>query len=316
MSLQETHGDNSYAQYEKEVDDFFSRQGRTYVNCIFCGPALNVLIFEKGPLQIRRCQCGLVYNATPPDNIALERFYDKSDALKQWSEIKGSFHEHKRQKNKFFTIVERIAENLSIKSVLDLGCGNGYFLKYLKSLRPDIKIKGIETNLSAINICRNNNIPVENSDIIDFLLNDTYRYDYITMWGVLEHVKDPLKVMRLVRKKLNYGGFVTACVPNVNSEVVQRLWKDCFTFCPQHLWYFSPATLNRLFYEVELKYRDHFTIESEVLPVIKHSYGLHPYSEIPSFLSHLFTKEMVSLKEEQILSQDKGYKVILTGCNE
>lgn len=47
------------------------------------------------------------------------------------------------------------AENFrTIGSVLDFGCGNGRYLKYIHEVRPDLKLKGVDTSLKALRHCR------------------------------------------------------------------------------------------------------------------------------------------------------------------
>jgi len=90
-------------------------------------------------------------------------------------------------------------------------------------------------------------------------------------------------------------------VPNVDSEVVKQLWGKCFTFCPQHLWYFNQDTLKLLYEKAGLREIHHETIEREYLPWAKSRFGLDPYDFVP--LTHMYPDHWDA-------DQYQGYKIV------
>jgi hypothetical protein len=73
------------------------------------------------------------------------------------------------------------------------------------------------------------------------------RYDIITLWGVLEHVPQPLRTMEQVRAHLKPGGVTWVMTPNTNA--LERFLKGSqyFNFLNQsHLTHFHRATLRAL----------------------------------------------------------------------
>jgi SAM-dependent methyltransferase len=75
-------------------------------------------------------------------------------------------------------------------------------------------------------------------------------FDVVTLFGVLEHLPDPVEQLRLVRRVLRDGGELVIAVPYVKSlnRVVARLSRhDWDMFCePGHLYHFDRRTLTRL----------------------------------------------------------------------
>ncbi|MDR1396742.1 MAG: class I SAM-dependent methyltransferase [Desulfarculales bacterium] len=69
-------------------------------------------------------------------------------------------------------------------------------------------------------------------------------FDAITMWAVLEHLYDPLAVLRQIHKLLKPGGRLVALVPNFAS-IPARLMRS--EDIPRHTNFFTRATLTEFF---------------------------------------------------------------------
>ena len=71
--------------------------------------------------------------------------------------------------------------------ILDVGCGTGHFL--VKCLEKGWTVKGIENNTNARNV-----LPAKISkDIVEAfepLIDQSEKFDIITMWHSLEHCTD------------------------------------------------------------------------------------------------------------------------------
>jgi SAM-dependent methyltransferase len=104
--------------------------------------------------------------------------------------------------------------------VLDVGCGSGAFLNLAKA--SGLETHGLELNTAAAEKAR-----AKDHRIFDCLLHELTPeqvdrpYDLITLFQVLEHVPDPLQVMRDAAKRLAPGGYIVVAVPS--AEGVLRL---------------------------------------------------------------------------------------------
>jgi 2-polyprenyl-3-methyl-5-hydroxy-6-metoxy-1,4-benzoquinol methylase len=96
--------------------------------------------------------------------------------------------------------------------LLDLGCGPGYFLSYLKD--EYIKAKGIELTDYLVDICKSQDLDVEKKDISE--LQNNY-FKIITMFDVLEHLPNPLNFFKTLNTKLTSNGYIVMYTPNINS---------------------------------------------------------------------------------------------------
>lgn len=125
----------------------------------------------------------------------------------------------------FDCIIKPVLVNLPFDaSVLEVGCGNGELLSYLKLVGYQNAV-GIDTSAEQINIAKEN-VPnayyVENS--IDFLENRTEEYDLIVAIDVLEHLskKDAITFVKKINSALRLGGKIILTTPNANSIFAAR----------------------------------------------------------------------------------------------
>lgn len=130
--------------------------------------------------------------------------------------------------------------------VLDVGCSTGGFLYYLRQSFPkDYDICGTDVASGALDHAVTKNIPVLREN---FLSDDFPRreFDAITFWAVLEHVAEPAAFLRRAFMLLKPGGLGFVLVPNIESLATRILGAKYRYILPQHLNYFSRATLRRL----------------------------------------------------------------------
>ena len=125
--------------------------------------------------------------------------------------------------------------------LLDYGCGNGDFLKYISD--KQIPVTGIEKSLSSQKICQSKGLSVFSS--VKHLGKSSY--NIITLWHVLEHVPSPTKCISTLSELLSKEGALVLAVPNIqsfDSQVFKEEWAALDV--PRHLWHFTPKGLVEL----------------------------------------------------------------------
>lgn len=269
-----------HAQYFSQVDEYFSAlpdSAFELAPCPLCGASKGpYTLFKKGTMEVVKCRCEMVYSLRQPTEATLKAFYASSRPMTTWSSIKASPSEDMRQARKFEKAIERIGPKS--KTLLDIGCGNGFFLSMIKNQWDSVLAIGVDDNDDALNYAKQQGLEVY-KEIPEGVL-----FDYATFWGLLEHVKDPSKFLDGVKKILKRPGRIIACVPNVESAVVEHLGSQCVTFCPQHLSYFSVNTLTELLTKAGFALKEIYTIENEVTTVAKHKALIPPYQDAPSWI--------------------------------
>lgn len=133
------------------------------------------------------------------------------------------------------------------RTFLDVGCGEGFTLAYFAS--KNFEVSGIDFSSAGI-LQQNPNFAdcVETGDVF-YLLEQKYlsndKYDVVILQNVLEHVLEPVALLRLVRKLLEPSGLLVITVPNDFSLTQKSLLSEGFIdrefwVCPpDHLTYFN-----------------------------------------------------------------------------
>lgn len=95
-------------------------------------------------------------------------------------------------------LLNGLIRHFSIKSLLDVGCGTGRTLVYLKEQLPDLDLHGIEPIQAMIDVCCAKGIACEKVLQGDAcaLPYDAEAFDCVSLFGVLHHIRDPELAIR------------------------------------------------------------------------------------------------------------------------
>jgi 2-polyprenyl-3-methyl-5-hydroxy-6-metoxy-1,4-benzoquinol methylase len=98
------------------------------------------------------------------------------------------------------------------KSILDIGCGSGSFLKSVRSSAHEVL--GIDPNPNNIEILREQGISGKVGYTNDFLNDIRGRFDIVTCFEVIEHLYEPWNVYTGAYEALVPGGVFVVTTPN------------------------------------------------------------------------------------------------------
>jgi 2-polyprenyl-3-methyl-5-hydroxy-6-metoxy-1,4-benzoquinol methylase len=129
------------------------------------------------------------------------------------------------EKRKFFQIKNFINKS-SNPTLLDIGCGSGTFLDVCK--QNGWQVEGADLSLSASkSVLENYNIEVYQGDFNKIKFNKTF--DVITLWGVLEHLSDPITTIKKAKELLKNDGMLVFEVPSADCFISEYLKKNNFS---------------------------------------------------------------------------------------
>ena len=157
-----------------------------------------------------------------------------------------------------------------VRSVLDVGCGTGGFLAFLKLQLPDAHGEGIEIDperaAQARGRCPDAKIHVGDALLVLEELEGSF--DLVTLWDVFEHIPAPVHLLRALRRLLSPGGVIYVQTIHERSllptlgRMSYRLTGGRVTYPvrrthePHHLVFFTRPGLTRAAERADLQIRE------------------------------------------------------------
>ena len=137
------------------------------------------------------------------------------------------------------------------KSLLDIGCGTGDFLKEAKNNHWNVF--GVEPNMQARNIAniKTNNSVFNTEQLSKF---EPQSFNVITLWHVLEHLPNLEEQVQTFKKLLKPNGTLIIAVPNYKSYdaiYYKEYWAGFDV--PWHLWHFNKTCILKLASNVSME---------------------------------------------------------------
>jgi SAM-dependent methyltransferase len=122
--------------------------------------------------------------------------------------------------------------------LLDIGCAMGILLKEAK--KAGYKAQGVDISADAVAYCRKKGFSVSQRW-------PTSKFDVITAFEIIEHERDPKRMMSRVYKLLNKGGLAFLTTPNHDSfwrKIMGTWWVGYHH--PEHVTFWDPQSLTYL----------------------------------------------------------------------
>ena len=116
---------------------------------------------------------------------------------------------------------------------VEFGCGNGDFVSYVSAQNK--KVIGIENNKRAVEVCEKKQIKILSS-----VSSVQSKINVITFWHSFEHLSNPEKVIKAVKKHTDDDSVIVVALPNYKSfdaRYYDRFWAAYDV--PRHRFHYS-----------------------------------------------------------------------------
>lgn len=174
------------------------------------------------------------------------------------------------------------------RRLLDVGCGRGALGAALKRDRPDARVHGLEyvAEAAAVAAERLDDVFIADLDVLDRLPAHWEPFDAIVCGDVLEHLRDPARVLRLLRSGLAPGGVIIASIPNIKHwSVLHPLlvhdrfrYEDAGLLDRTHVHFFTLEEIDETFTAARLAVRSvsavSFALPPELAPLLSAAVAL------------------------------------------
>lgn len=150
-------------------------------------------------------------------------------------------HKNMREKETILDVLARVTSPLSGKSLLDIGCGTGEYL--VSAANRGMKVTGIDVEGSiAKHIQEKYGLRV----LTGLFGDETFppdSFDVIVLSHVIEHLQEPIPLLRSIHRALKPGGAFVMATPNFDS-LLENL-KDLYgrrRYDPGKSYFLTPFT--------------------------------------------------------------------------
>jgi 2-polyprenyl-3-methyl-5-hydroxy-6-metoxy-1,4-benzoquinol methylase len=188
-------------------------------SCNLCGEN-RFRIVEDGeiPFRVLRClRCSLVFVDPQPERQALGEHYNEG-YYREWTGV-----QRERRLGMWGARLDRLERRVSRGRLLDVGCAEGTFLELAK--RRGWEVSGTELSAyAAAEASRRLGAEIFCGELSEARYPDC-SFDVVTLWHVLEHVRNPGDCLREIRRIIRPQGFLLIAVPNVDDWLMQMAYR-------------------------------------------------------------------------------------------
>jgi 2-polyprenyl-3-methyl-5-hydroxy-6-metoxy-1,4-benzoquinol methylase len=236
-----------YSSVEKLAMNVEKGSGNKNINnCPICKSFKRIKYIVKYKVPIVTCEkCDLTYTTKQPKNF--NDVYSQDDYLKK-SIL--SYDKTRKYRIKRFGL-ERIKILKKYKKkgkLLDFGCGTGWFLEGAKKHYDSY---GVEYS-DSIRKWLLKKLNINTFKTLESIKGN--KFDIITAFDVIEHVSDPLLLLKNLKKNLKKNGIILIYTPNFDSLGFSYLGIKNNLLCPpNHLFYFNKSSFDYMCKKVNLK---------------------------------------------------------------
>ena len=255
------------------------------------------IILPQGPLK--RCtECGQIVSQCN-EGLYWNSMNEFDDPKGTWpsGEAADRLLRHTKQ------IVKRIERILTRKRngmrLLDVGCSNGAFISAAQSL--GINAEGVEPAVAPAHAAMESGLKVHQGFLEDIHL-PAASFDVVTLFEVIEHLKEPLSLFKECHRVLRQGGLLVIRTGNTDSWTAHYM-KDRWEYFSisehgGHISFFNPVSIGKL------AERSGFSVER----LKTHRVSFYQEGEIP-YLIYRPVKFLAELLNTPSTWFDKGHEL-------
>lgn len=213
-------------------------------DCPVCGRNDAAAYLQKGELRLVRCRrCSMIYANPAPAEFASGQYYDQAgtDYYLSPAKLEGDYAAVRFERE-----LRLFRKHCRGGAVLDVGCSSGAFLFQLNQRFPGCyQVLGTDVSGPPLDYAEGRGVAVVRGNFLEQEFSQK-QFDAVTLWAVVEHLLDPRLFLAKAWSLLKPDGLCFVLVPNMKSLAARVLGARYRYLYPQHLNYFTQATLKRL----------------------------------------------------------------------
>lgn len=170
--------------------------------------------------------------------------------------------------------VELIKRYKKGTNLLDIGCGEGFFL--FNASKAGYSAKGIELSQDAAAYAKKEfSLDIEARAFEERQFPENY-FDMVTLWQVLEHLPYPLAILKEAYRILKLGGLLVVSTPNIEGIPARTFRRRWWNIRKLHINQFSTKTLTDILENAGFKnvssvsYKESISLLMLFIPLLKY----------------------------------------------
>ena len=188
--------------------------------CYLCNSTSNKEVFNENGIPILKClNCGHIFSS-----YEQEEHYDG-----YWDGESSEEYDLDWWDLAHRDIYDEFIQNFMVSetgSILDVGCGLGFFVKKVTETKPNWSVLGYEMSTQAVEFARNQNqLKSVYSGMVQSSGIGKNSIDVITLWDVIEHIPKPQPLLEYLYSILKPGGILFIQTPNVPIQLLKAKLK-------------------------------------------------------------------------------------------
>lgn len=196
---------------------------------------------DKIHYRILKCvRCGLVFSSPIIDPKKVSKFYRES-LCNYKDQIPYLI-------KTYFNIIKKIKDDLPKNpKVLEVGCGNGFFIKALVDSGFTKKIFGVEPSTKMV---LQTDSYLRKRIKVGFLKSNLFpknSFDLILCFHTLDHMVDPIKFIKDAYSILKKNGHIIVVVHDTQGLSVKLFGEKSAIFDIEHIYLFNKKNLSSIF---------------------------------------------------------------------
>ena len=219
------------------------------ITCKLCGAHHARVLFRKDSTDFLQCrQCGLEWVHPLPDMEEMRELYSSPKYYNTDNISQYGYSEYVRNKHLYVNLFNRRLDELLFHTggrrgrLLDVGCATGTLLELARLRGWDVH--GVDISEYATSIARDYYcLDVFTGELVDAEYGEG-QFDVVVMDDLIEHVADPVSLVRESRRILKPGGMLTLNTPNRAGLWHLLMGRRWFHYRQmEHTFFFSPAVM-------------------------------------------------------------------------
>lgn len=189
-------------------------------------------------LELSRCaECGFIFAGSAPELARIGELYrdlDDPEYLRTSAARRRQMH---------WILRTLLHEQPRAHTLLDVGAGSG--LLVAAAVRSGLDAIGVEPSVHLASSAREREGVRVLTGTLPHPELEGARFDLVTLIDVVEHVAEPVRLLRSAAARLADGGLLAVITPDVGSVAARVLGRRWWHFRPAHIGYFSAWSLER-----------------------------------------------------------------------